>query len=76
MPVLGATDKNTDFRKLLESEAQCGIWCDSACTDDFVTSVKKMVASPDMRMEMGRKGRTYLEDHLSVEYSVKLLENI
>ena len=76
MPVLGATDRSTDFKDLLVKDAKCGIWCDSEDVGAFVEAVRKLAASPEMRTEMGQNGRSYLEEHFSVDVSVKLLEDM
>lgn len=74
MPVLAATDSCTDFRKLIEKEAVCGIWCASNNKNDFVCAVQKLVNDEKMRIELGQNGRNYLEKNFSVEKSVDILE--
>ena len=73
MPVLATTDKNTDFKELIEV-AQCGLWCYSDSVQDFVTSVKKMCVDEEMRKQMGRNGRKFAEDNFQVDVSVEILE--
>lgn len=74
MPVLAATDSSTDFRGLVEDDARCGLWCESRDPGDFVGAVRRLAASPELRRELGRNGRAYLEANFSVERSVELLE--
>lgn len=73
MPVLATTDKNTDFKELIEV-AGCGLWCCSECAQDFADSVKKMCADEEMRQQMGQNGRKYAEENFRVEFSVEILE--
>lgn len=74
MPVLAATDRNTDFRELIVEQAKCGIWCESKDEKAFVQAVETLVQNAKMRCDMGRSGRAYLENNFAVERSVELLE--
>lgn len=73
MPVLAATDKNTDFRKLIE-DANCGYWCESTSPDNFVVLVKRICEDCD-REVIGMNGRWYMEEHFTVEMAVNKLES-
>lgn len=73
MPVLAATDKNTDFRELVEV-CGCGYWCESKNIGDFVKIVKEFCQDEDVRRRMGDSGRKYMEEEFGVEKSVQILE--
>lgn len=73
MPVLAATDRNTDFKELIE-KAECGMWCYSNSVQDFVAAVKEMCADEEMRKQMGQNGRKYAEENFRVDVSVGILE--
>lgn len=73
MPVLAATDRNTDFKDLIE-QAGCGLWCYSDSLDEFCTAVESLVRDEKMREYMGKSGREYMQKHLDVSVSVKLFE--
>lgn len=73
MPVVAATDRNTDFRNLIE-ESGCGYWCESKNLDEFVKIVKAFCRAEDARRCMGNNGRRYIEEHFTVEKSAELLE--
>lgn len=73
IPVLAATDKNTDFSKILE-ENNIGVWCESNKVEDFVVKMDKYTEGPEERIQIGKNGRKYLEENLTTEKSVKILE--
>jgi len=73
MPILAATDKNTDFKELIE-HAKCGIWCYSDSLEEFCKTVEVFVSDSGLRREMGKNGRRYIEKYLDVSVSVQLLE--
>lgn len=72
MPVLAATDRNTDFKDLIE-EAKCGYWCESKSVSGFYKAVERFCDESN-RIVMGINGRRYMEEHFNVEMSVNLLE--
>lgn len=75
MPVLAATDKNTDFRDLIEKEAKCGYWCESNSTEKFYNLINDICKDVN-REKFGLNGRKYIEKHFDVKYSVKLIEKL
>lgn len=72
-PILAATDKITDFKDLIE-DADCGEWVWSADSDEFIKKIKEMAISKEL-ITKGKNGREYIEEHLNVGNSVKLLED-
>lgn len=76
LPILAATDRNTDYRNLIEDEAKCGIWCDSSKPKEFFTAIEKLASDKKMRRDFGANGRKYLEENFTVSKSVKILEDI
>lgn len=71
LPVLACTDPNTDIG-LIAEENGFGKGCRSNDTESFVQAVgvfeDKMV-----RMAMGQKGRSYLEEHYTAEKSYEII---
>lgn len=61
LPIIAATDKNTDVGKVIE-ENKFGVWCESKKEDDFVSCVEGM-SDATRRREMGERSRKYLEDN-------------
>lgn len=66
MPVICATDVNTDIGKIAEENGY-GYWCESVKPKDFVSLVDKMLSS-DMKA-MGEKGYVFLCKNYLVEHT-------
>lgn len=66
MPVLCATDPNTDMGRIAEENGY-GYWCESVKPEDFTTLVDKMLASD--RKAMGEKGYQFLKENYLVEHT-------
>lgn len=66
MPVLCATDVNTDIGKIAEENGY-GYWCESVKPEDFTALVDKMLASD--RKAMGERGYAFLKENYLVEHT-------
>lgn len=66
MPVLCASDVNTDIGKIAEDNGY-GYWCESVKPEDFTALVDKMLASD--RKAMGEKGYEFLKNNYLVEHT-------
>lgn len=66
MPVICATDVNTDIGKIAEENGY-GYWCESVKQEDFTDLVDKMLASD--RKAMGEKGYQFLKENYLVEHA-------
>lgn len=64
MPVLCATDVNTDIGKIAEENGY-GYWCESVKPEDFTALVDKVLASD--RKAMGERGYEFLKQNYLVE---------
>lgn len=64
MPVLCATDVNTDIGKIAEENGY-GFWCESVKPEDFTALVDKMLASDSKAM--GERGYEFLMNNFLVE---------
>lgn len=70
MPVLCATDVNTDIGRIAEENGY-GYWCESVKPEDFTTLVDKMLASD--RKTMGEKGYQFLKENYLVEHTYNVI---
>lgn len=70
MPVICATDINTDMGRIVE-ENGFGYWCESVKPEDFTALVDKMLAS-DIK-QMGQCGYDYLKTNYLVENTYKAI---
>ena len=66
MPVVCATDVNTDIGKIAEKNGY-GYWCESVKPEDFTALVNKMLASD--RKAMGENGYQFLKENYLVEHT-------
>ena len=66
MPVICATDVNTDIGRIAEENGY-GYWCESVKLEDFTALVDKMLASD--RKAMGEKGYEFLKNNYLVEHT-------
>lgn len=74
VPIMAATDNNTDFKQMLE-DSGAGLWCESNDIYSFKEKLDFLIANKKVRKEMGENGRLFLEKNLTTEVSVKILEN-
>lgn len=66
MPVVCATDVNTDIGKIAEENGY-GYWCESVKTEDFTALVDKVLAAD--RKAMGECGYEFLKQNYLVEHT-------
>ena len=66
MPVLCATDVNTDIGRIAEENGY-GYWCESVNPEDFTALVDKMLVSD--RNTMGERGYEFLKENYLVEHT-------
>lgn len=66
LPIICATDANTDIGKIAEENGY-GYWCESVNPEDFTALVDKMLASD--RKAMGEKGYEFLKNNYLVEHT-------
>ncbi len=73
-PVLACTDRVTDIRRLVETDAECGLWNASDDIEAFANRVKTLCEDEALCTQYGENGRAYLEKHFDVSHSIRLLE--
>lgn len=71
-PVLGVLEKNSEIRMLIE-EIGCGLVCEPEEYDKVEENIRWFIDHADSGkvVEMGKKGREYLEKHLTKDVSVQ-----
>jgi glycosyltransferase involved in cell wall biosynthesis len=72
LPVLAATDRNTDLKDAL-LESQSGYWCESGDINSFIDYANKLSTNEDLRNTMGQKGREYLEDNYDIGKTIDII---
>jgi glycosyltransferase involved in cell wall biosynthesis len=72
LPILAATDLNTDLRVILD-ESKSGFWSESGDINSFIMNANKLSANKDLRLDMGMKGRKYLEDNYDIRKNIDII---
>lgn len=66
MPVICATDLNTDIGRIAETN-EYGYWCESTSTINFTMLINKILSQPTRIKEMGEKGYQFLKQNYTVQ---------
>lgn len=74
IPIMAATDKNTDYKDILVNQAKAGLWCESNNIEEFKKQFNYLINHREERIKMGQNGRKYLEEKLTTKKSVQILE--
>lgn len=68
LPVLAATDRNTDLGKLL-TENNFGFWSESGDIHTINLNVNRLAEDPNLRQEMGLNGFRYFVSNWTIDHS-------
>ncbi len=71
LPVLAATDRNTDIGQVIRKGA-FGFWCESTGTEGFVQCVE-LFSDAGTRLQQGRNARKYLEQHYTAKHGYEII---
>ena len=74
LPVIAATNSNTDFGNMLENAA-AGYHVEAGDIETFNLKLKELASDVNKRNKMGESGRKYLEENFHIGISVGILEN-
>lgn len=74
LPILAATDKNTDIDEILR-DANCGLWVESGDIDEFYSKVDLLINNADYRKQLGHNGRMYMESNFHIDMNCNILMN-
>lgn len=72
LPILAATDRQTDLKDVL-IESNSGFWCESGDLKSFMMYAARLAMNKRLREEMGDNGRMYLEKHYDVRRAADIL---
>lgn len=72
MPVLMATDVNTDIGSIAEENGY-GFWCENGDLEKFNLLLDKLASDPSLRNQMGENGYKFLEENYTVEKSYEII---
>ena len=71
IPVLAATDKNTDIGEIIEN-GNFGYWCESGDLERFNKFVN-ILCDRELRVRLGKNARNYLENNYTVKHSYEII---
>lgn len=71
MPVLAATDTNTDIGNIIE-QGEFGYWCESKSVEEFNEYLQQL-CNKELRKKMGVNARRYLENNYTVKHSYEII---
>lgn len=72
LPIVAATDKNTDLKGILR-ESQSGFWSESGDINSFINNAMKLSLDKNSRKQMGLNGRKYLEKNFDISKNVDII---
>lgn len=72
LPILAATDINTDIKDVLQ-ESNSGLWCESGDLNAFLEHAQRLASDSELRKQMGINGRVYLEENYDISKTVDIL---
>lgn len=73
LPILACVDKNTDYPKILEEEANCGMSSIYGDLKKYKENFEKLYNNKDLRIKLGENGRKYYEEYLGVDKAYKTI---
>lgn len=71
-PVLAATDSSSDIGYTIE-EGKFGYWCKSGDISGMLKHIDQL-CNKELRVDMGRNARSYLEQHFTADKVAKIIE--
>ena len=71
MPVLAATDVNTDVGRVIEN-GKFGFWSESSDVGEFNRKLQQL-CDVELRKQMGTNARKYLEDNYTAKHSYNII---
>ncbi|MFW6122435.1 MAG: glycosyltransferase family 4 protein [Petrotogales bacterium] len=73
LPVLAATDGNTDLNKNFLKKYNAGLWSETGDIDGYYTRFMRFYENSELRKAMGQNGRRAVETEFSVHTAAKRL---
>lgn len=75
IPIMAATDSNTDYKDLIEKQSKSGLWASSNNINEFKIKFEFLLNNETERKKLGQNGNKFLRMYLTTDKSVKILEN-
>lgn len=75
IPIMAATDKNTDLKEILIKN-NCGFWSKSSNIKEFDLKFSQLITNKNLREEMGKNGRKLLINEYDVKLAAKKINKL
>lgn len=72
LPVLAATDKQTDLKDIL-MDSNSGLWSESGDMKAFIKNARRLANDNSLREQMGNSGRHYLEERYDIRKTAHII---
>jgi glycosyltransferase involved in cell wall biosynthesis len=72
MPIIAATDKNTDLAHILEV-GKFGLWSESGNLTNFYKNIDMICKNKQLANEMGNNGRQYLDKNYTSDIAYDII---
>lgn len=72
IPIIAATDKNTDLNQIIEI-GKFGLWSESGKLEDFYENVDMLIRDSQSLKQMGMNGRAYLEHNFTSDRACSII---
>jgi len=72
LPILAATDSNTDIGDVIE-DSNSGYWLESGDLETFITKANILSTKKNLRLQMGVNARNFLEENYDIRDTVEIL---
>src|SRR5699024_4696892 len=72
LPILAATDRNTDLKDII-LKSKSGLWCESNDVNSFIALAQELSKNEYMRKRMGLNSRIYLEENYDITKTIDIL---
>lgn len=73
MPIIAATDRNTDIGMIAEENGY-GYWCESVNVNDFINCIDKIIDNPEYIRVMGNNGYDFLMKNYLVDITYNIIK--
>lgn len=73
MPIIAATDRNTDIGMIAEENGY-GYWCESVNVNDFINCIDKIIDNPEHIRVMGNNGYDFFKKNYLVDITYNIIK--
>jgi len=75
IPILAATDKNTDFGKMIE-DIGAGFWCETGDLVSYKNNLERLLTNTELRERISNSGMMFMKDNMTSSYVFQRIQAI